>query len=54
MRMENKHGEPEKRCILLVDDDFINREVVKNIFSSEYTFEEAENGREGSAQARAA
>ncbi len=47
MRMENKHGEPEKRCILLVDDDFINREVVKNIFSSEYTFEEAENGREG-------
>ncbi len=39
-----------KNCILIVDDDFINRELLKNIFSSQYTFEEAENGREGLEQ----
>ncbi len=36
-----------KNCILIVDDDYINRELLKNIFSSQFTFEEAENGREG-------
>lgn len=34
-------------CILLVDDDFINREVMKNIFAAHYNFIEAENGLEG-------
>ncbi len=36
-----------KNCILIVDDDFINRELLKNIFSSQFNFEEAENGKEG-------
>ncbi len=44
------HLMSEKKCILIVDDDFINRELLKNIFSPHYTFEEAENGREGLAQ----
>ncbi len=39
-----------KNCILIVDDDFINRELLKNIFSSQYTFEEAENGQDGLLQ----
>ncbi len=39
-----------KNCILIIDDDFINRELLKNIFSSQYTFEEAENGAEGLKQ----
>ncbi len=39
-----------KNCILIVDDDFINRELLKNIFSSQYTFEEAENGKQGLVQ----
>ncbi len=39
-----------KNCILIVDDDFINRELLKNIFSSQYTFEEAVNGLEGLKQ----
>ncbi len=38
---------PERNCILLVDDDDINREVLKNIFPSQYRFSEAENGKEG-------
>ncbi len=45
-----KQNISSKNCILIVDDDFINRELLKNIFSSQYTFEEAENGREGLAQ----
>ncbi len=39
-------------CILIVDDDFINRELLKNIFSSQFTFEEAGDGEEGLAQIR--
>ncbi len=39
-----------KNCILIVDDDFINRELLKNIFSSQYAFEEGTNGREGLEQ----
>ncbi len=39
-----------KNCILIVDDDYINRELLKNIFSSQFTFEEAENGKIGLAQ----
>ncbi len=46
--MEN--GIAGKNCILIVDDDFINRELLKNIFSSQFTFEEAENGRAGLEQ----
>ncbi len=40
----------DKNCILIVDDDFINRELLKNIFSSQYTFEEASDGKEGLLQ----
>ncbi len=36
-----------KNCILIIDDDFFNREVLKNIFAAEFVFEEAENGYEG-------
>ncbi len=39
-----------KNCILIVDDDFINRELLKNIFAAQYTFEEAGNGKEGLVQ----
>ncbi len=46
--MENSIS--NKNCILIVDDDFINRELLKNIFSSQFTFEEAENGKEGLMQ----
>ncbi len=46
--MEN--GIAGKNCILIVDDDFINRELLKNIFSSQFTFEEAVDGVEGLAQ----
>ncbi len=45
--MERLKNIKEKNCILLVDDDSINREVMKNIFCEYYTFEEAENGLEG-------
>ncbi len=37
----------QKNYILIVDDDFFNREVLKNIFASQFLFEEAENGSEG-------
>ena len=33
--------------ILIVDDDELNRAVLDNIFSSEYSIEEAENGKIG-------
>ncbi len=45
-----EHDIANKNCILIIDDDFINREMLKNIFSSQYTFEEAANGREGLEQ----
>ncbi len=45
--MNTSHEYESKNCILIVDDDFINREVMKNIFSAQFTFEEAENGMEG-------
>ncbi len=44
------NGVGNKNCILIIDDDFINRELIKNIFSSQYTFEEADNGIEGLTQ----
>ncbi len=39
-----------RNCILIVDDDFINRELLKNIFSSQFTFEEAMDGEAGLQQ----
>ncbi len=53
--MENidNHLDGEKNCILLVDDDFINRELMKNIFAADYTFMEAENGKQGLAAVEA-
>ncbi len=36
-----------RNCMLIIDDDFINREVLKNMFSSMFCFAEAENGLEG-------
>ncbi len=48
--MENQTH--SKNCILIVDDDFINRELLKNIFSSQYTFEEAEDGLQALEQLR--
>ncbi len=37
----------DKHRMLIIDDDFINRELLKNIFGEFCTFEEAENGKEG-------
>ncbi len=45
-----EQGTLGKNRILIVDDDFINRELLKNIFSSQYTFCEGATGREGLAQ----
>ncbi len=42
---------PQRTKILIIDDDFINREVMKNIFSVGYNFIEADNGEEGLALA---
>ncbi len=39
-----------KNCLLIIDDDFINREIIKNIFVDTFCFEEAENGLEGLRQ----
>ncbi len=36
----------QRGCILVVDDDFINREVIKNVFDSHYCFVEAYNGKD--------
>ncbi len=41
----NKHT--TKNTILIIDDDRLNREMLKHIFSTQYTYEEAENGLEG-------
>lgn len=37
---------PDRNRILLVDDDFINREIMKNIFPAQYRIEEATSGEE--------
>lgn len=39
-----------KNCILIVDDDYINRELLKNLFSPQHTFEEAIDGEDGYMQ----
>ncbi len=41
------HVNPDRNCILLVDDDSINREIMKNIFPAQYSVMEAENGLQG-------
>ncbi len=45
-----KESISSKNCILIIDDDLINREVLKNVFSSQYIFEEAADGEEGLEQ----
>ncbi len=45
--MTPNHVRTDKNCMLIIDDDFINREIIKNIFSDTFCFEEAENGLEG-------
>ena len=42
---KTEHGIPE--CMLIIDDDEINRGILDNIFSPFYTIEEAENGKIG-------
>ncbi len=37
---------PNRNCVLIVDDESINREILKNIFPSQYRILEAENGHE--------
>ena len=44
---EEELRQVEKGTVLIVDDDAINREILKHIFSPYYTIEEAENGAEG-------
>ncbi len=45
--METGYLNTNRNCILIVDDDDINREVIKNIFADTFCFEEAENGLDG-------
>ncbi len=45
--MEAKRIHSERNCILLIDDDHLNREMMKQIFSAQYDCEEAKNGLEG-------
>ena len=47
--MENRLQVGQKTGILIVDDDAINRKILKKIFSEFYEIEEAKNGREGLA-----
>ncbi len=45
--MDTREFPQELKTILLIDDDFINREIIKNIMQPQYAFVEAENGRDG-------
>ena len=40
----------ERETLLIVDDDAINREILKAIFSPDYRIQEAEDGRTGLAR----
>ena len=40
-----KNSDLEKKTILIVEDEFINREILKNILADEYLFLEAEDGK---------
>ncbi len=45
--MDDNHIQHKRDMMMIVDDDFINREVLKNMFTDMFRFEEAENGQEG-------
>ncbi len=45
--MESRLQSGQKTTILIVDDDAINRKILKKIFSEFYDIQEAKNGREG-------
>ncbi len=45
--MNSNQGYQNKNRMLIIDDDFINREVLKNMFAPMFRFVEAENGQEG-------
>ena len=45
--MENTYGDGTLQTLLIVDDDAINRMVLKKIFSEYYLVDEAANGYEG-------
>ena len=46
------HSENGRRQILVVDDEFINRELLGNVLQSEYEVLYAADGREGLKAAR--
>ncbi len=48
--MTPNHAQIDQSCMLIIDDDFINREVIKNIFDGTFRFIEAEDGLEGLQQ----
>lgn len=39
--------EPKKNCLLVIEDDELNREVLKSVFEDDYDILEAENGLKG-------
>lgn len=41
------HGNAESNTILIIDDDAINRAILRKIFTCSYQVQEAENGRKG-------
>ncbi len=45
--MDTSRGHRERNCIVIIDDDSINRETLREIFAKYYECEEAENGLEG-------
>ncbi len=45
--MDTSLKRDERNCMLIIDDDFINREILKNMFAGLFNFKEAENGLEG-------
>ncbi len=47
MILDSKGLRSDKNCILFIDDDYMNREIQKQIFSAQYDFIEASNGLEG-------
>ncbi len=45
--MDAKNVYKDKNTLILIDDDSMNRDILKEIFKTEYSFLEAENGLEG-------
>ena len=50
---EDYQVSPERNVILIIDDDFINRELMKNAFPARYRIAEAEDGVQGLRQVEA-